>query len=588
MKLMLAVWLASGYAGLYSCSTEKQEQVTVKTVIDRVVTDLYATRTAGELSQISQDNVMELFTEEERKALAATHWMFDVNVPAVVSVMRSVKQETLPFWLEKEGFILTDKVIRNAQTTYEVWQKNFSEGRVGLGINGFENYGLHYFVSVAPQAQGDSLVLTGFFPENQYVGVLEDGAFTYHDWTELVVTDVPVTMKGQLLLTTVRGRGVESHLIGAFRSTDFPSSEKPDQVMVTWSGDPQTTIDVQWRTSEAIKEGAVLYRQQGSGEVSSSSAEYVMMEDRLLMNDRFIHRHTARLNGLKPGTVYEYIVMPGMDWENALTFTTAAPDNTFEFLWFTDTHNSSHFGEIIHLAYENHPDIAFFAIAGDLVNDGLHRNQWDELFNYSGTVIPSRPLMAVPGNHDNRAGLGARMFREMFSYPLNGPAGVEKEQTYAFTYKNCLFLMLDATSPIEQQNAWIEEQLAGTTATWKIAITHFPPYNFSGPYENIQKEWIPLFDKYHVDLVFSGHIHYYMRSRPMRGGEVAEPNAGGTVYVISVAVPARDRDMGEEPYAAVRNSIGHQYQHIRIKDNELEFTSVNINNEGVDTFRIKK
>ena len=587
-KLLLAVLLASAWAGLYSCSSAKQEQVTVKTAIDRVVTDLYATRTAEELAQISQDNVMSLFTEQELKALASTHWMFDVNVPVVVSVMRSTKQSIEPFWLEESGFTRTGDTISNVQTTYEVWQKKFGKGRVGLGINGFENYGLHYFVSVAPQTPGDGLVLTGFFPENQYVGILEDGAFTYHDWTELVVQGVPEAMRGQMLLTTVRGRGVESHLIGAFRSTEYPSSDKPDQVMVTWSGDPSTTIDIQWRTSAKVTESTVSYRAAGSGDIQTAQGVSILMEDRLLMNDRYIHRFTAQLTGLTPGTTYEYLVGPEQDWNKAFSFTTAAADESFSFLWFTDTHNSPYFREILDLGFANHLQISFMAIAGDLVNDGLHRNQWDELFHYAGEVIPSKPLMAVPGNHDNRAGLGAGMFREMFSYPVNGPVGVEKEQTYAFTYKNCLFLMLDATSPVEQQNAWIEEQLSGTSANWKIVITHFPPYNFSDPYEDIQQEWIPLFDKYHVDLVFSGHIHYYMRSKPMRGGEVTESNAGGTVYVTSVAVPARERDIGEEPYAAVRNSLGHQYQYVAIDGNELTFKSVNISNQVVDSFSIKK
>lgn len=587
-KLLLAVLLASAWAGLYSCSSAKQEQVTVKTAFDRVVTDLYATRTAEELAQISQDNVMSLFTEQELKALASTHWMFDVNVPVVVSVMRSTKQPIVPFWLEEGGFVRTGDTISNAQTTYEVWQKKFNKGRVGLGINGFENYGLHYFVSVAPQVPGEGLLLTGFFPENQYVGILEDGAFTYHDWTELVVQGVPEAMRGQMLLTTVRGRGVESHLTGAFRSTEYPSSDKPDQVMVTWSGDPSTTIDIQWRTSAKVTESRVSYRAAGSGDVQTSQGVSTLMEDRLLMNDRYIHRFTAQLTGLTPGTTYEYLVGPEQDWNKAYSFTTAAADKAFSFLWFTDTHNSPYFREILDLGFANHPEISFMAIAGDLVNDGLHRNQWDELFHYAGEVIPSRPLMAVPGNHDNRAGLGAGMFRGLFSYPMNGPAGVEKEQTYAFTYKNCLFLMLDATSPVEQQNDWIEEQLSRTSATWKIAVTHFPPYNFSAPYFNIQKEWIPLFDKYHVDLVFSGHIHYYMRSMPMRGGEVTESNAGGTVYVTSVSVPARDRDIGEEPYAAVRNSLGHQYQYVAIDGNELTFKSVNISNQVVDSFSIKK
>jgi 3',5'-cyclic AMP phosphodiesterase CpdA len=75
-----------------------------------------------------------------------------------------------------------------------------------------------------------------------------------------------------------------------------------------------------------------------------------------------------------------------------------------------------------------HPDAAFYTIAGDLVGDGLYRDQWDELFEYSKDVICKKPLMNVPGNHDNRLGLGAKMYRDMFSYPANGPLTVEKLQ----------------------------------------------------------------------------------------------------------------------------------------------------------------
>ena len=70
---------------------------------------------------------------------------------------------------------------------------------------------------------------------------------------------------------------------------------------------------------------------------------------------------------------------------------------------------------------------------------------------------------------------------------MNGPDGVPKEQTYSFTYKNALFLMIDATSPIDAQTAWIEKQLATTKATWKIAMFHFAPYNREEPYLDIRK-----------------------------------------------------------------------------------------------------
>src|SRR5690606_16285420 len=135
---------------------------------------------------------------------------------------------------------------------YEVWEKKVDAGTVELGINGFENFTYHYFVAVAPQNPNEQLELKVEIPEDQHIGVLENDAFTYHDWTELVLKDVPQEMEGHKLLTTIRGRGKESHLVGAFRKTKFPSSSNPDQVMITWSDNPSTTADIQWRTDTTV------------------------------------------------------------------------------------------------------------------------------------------------------------------------------------------------------------------------------------------------------------------------------------------------------------------------------------------------
>ncbi len=580
--------LAIGLSLLLACTPQTAPTGNVKSVIDRVVTQLYAQADEEAIKQLSNEKLFSLFTDQEQKSLSTTHWMFDANVPVVVSVMRSNKQQDLPFWLIPGGFEKIDKTISNEQTTYEVWQKQFEKGRIGLGVNGFENYGLHYFVAVSAVNPNENLVLSNFFPERQFVGELRNGAFTYHDWTELVLLDVPAELEGALLLTTTRGRGVESHLINAFRTTNTPSSEVPDQVLLTWSDNPSTTVDIQFRTNAESIDGKIWYRKKGTENTFSADATSFLMEDRLLMNDRYIKRHTAALKGLEPGTTYEYLISPSDDWSLAHTFATADSDNNFSFIAFSDVHNSSFYGELVKLAIDNHPEAAFQIISGDQVNDGLYRNHWDDLFAYTGFINHGIPMMAVPGNHDNRAGLGAWMFQEMFSYPKNGPEGVPAEQTYSFRYKNALFLMLDATSPLKAQNDWIENQLSNTDADWKIVVTHFPPYNFNSPYYNIQREWIPLFDKYQVDLVLSGHIHYYMRSHPMKGGEVATTPGEGTVYVISVAQPARDRDIGQEAYAAMRDSKGHQYLHIQIEGNMLRYSAINMGNNVVDQFTLRK
>ena len=574
-------------AGIISCTHQIKEQ-SVKEVMDKTITNLYKTMNAKELTSLTNDKVMSLFSDEEMEVLSTRHWMFTANVPVVVSVMRSNDQKITPFWLDKSGFVKTDKSMKNEQVTYEVWQKTFPAGPVGLGINGFENYMLHYFVSVAPQNKNDQLTLSAFFPANQYVGVLQNGAFIYHDWDELVLKDVPEAMKGEQLLTTIRGRGEESHLIGAFRSTSYPSSAKPDQAMLTWSSDPSTGIDIQWRTDTTVSEGVVKYREKGSTQELSVKASQYRMEDRVLMNDRYVNRYTAELRNLKPGKTYEYQIVPQTDWSDNFAFTTQAPDNKFSFTWFGDTHHSPKYGDILRKAEKSYPDAAFFSIAGDLVSDGLHREQWDDLFEFSKPALSRKPMMSVLGNHDNRSGLGALMYRELFSYPKNGPEGVEKEHTYAFKYKNALFLMIDCTSPIEIQNSWIEEQLAKSDATWKFAMFHFPPYNWEEPYFNIQKAWVPIFDKYHVDMVMSGHIHYYMRSKPMKDGKVVSSYKDGTTYLISIGIGANAREMTDEPYAVVRNNEGPLYQNVSINGNELTFISVNADNKVNDQFTIKK
>lgn len=89
-------------------------------------------------------------------------------------------------------------------------------------------------------------------------------------------------------------------------------------------------------------------------------------------------------------------------------------------------------------------------------------------------------------------------------------------------------------------------------------------------------------------MVFSGHIHYYMRSKPMKGGQVVDSYNDGTAYIISLGIPGRNQEIDDEPYAAVRDQNGWLYQHIEIKGNELHYQSVNHEGKIIDQFNINK
>ncbi len=556
-KLQLTFLLAAALA----CCAHAAD-LSLKETMDRVVARLYANMDETALGSIDHETALKLLTDEERRVLATQYWTFDVNVPVVVSVMRNTGQKPVPFWLPEAGFRKTDLRVKNEIWTYEVWQKAFDTGRVELGINGFGMHRTVYFVCVGPQKPGDEVKISNLFPAGEAVTTMKKGAWTYRDWDSLVIEELPQSLAGQLLLTTFRGRAREAHLVGGFRKTPFPSSKQPDQIVLTWSDDPRTTQTVQWRSSTAVQDGVVRYRPLHAKRrtPAEARAKRVVIEDRLLMNDRYTHGFTAVLRDLKPSTEYVYTVgPPGTEnrSEEATFKTAPAAKSPFSFVYHGDTHRSPIWGRMLQAADRRHSDVAFHIIGGDLVSTGLFRNEWDELLHSSADVFARKPLAFSLGNHDDQDGLGAWMPLALFEFPHNGPKGIKPEKTYSFRYGDALFLVLDVASPYEAQAEWMAEQLAKTDATWRFGIYHFPMYVWPehDEYGPIRRRWEKVFAEHHLDMMLHGHIHCYLRTRPMRSGRVASSPAEGTIYLISSGVPT-DEKPKKLPDYAVRFLVG--------------------------------
>ncbi len=578
---------------LWACKPQidkLRELPTLSETMDGIVTRLYENFEKAQLDTLSHSFILNYITPEEKKVLAHQYWVFEVNTPVTASIIRDKDQEVIPFWLEERGFTQTEMEVTNRHSTYEVWQKKFDEGRIHLGINGLDKHRPVYLVAVKPNDPTEELTINSVFPENQHIEELKTGAFTYHDWDELTLESVPEPLQGQSLLTTIRGRAREAHVVGAFRNTAYPSSSKPDQLLLTWSGDPATTMDIQWRTHVTNTESNVKYWPKGSTDTLIKEGKRLLMEDRMLQNDRYIHRFTAKLKDLKPATSYEYIVETKEGLSSAKeNFSTApARKSPLSFIWFGDVHNTEQWGDLIALANQTHQDHAFHIIAGDLVNTGLHRDDWDQFFAYGGRSFAQKPLLAVPGNHDSQDGLGAWMFEDMLSFPENGPEGLPAGRTYSFTYQNALFIMIDGTLNIKQQTDWLTDLLANSEEEWKILTIHFPPFNAVEPYEHIIDEWAPLFQKHQVDFVLSGHFHYYMRSKPMLGREVSDDPNKGTYYLISIGTHGKNKDAPKEAYAEEQFPASFLYQKVIIDGNTLSFDTFNLKGEIVDSFSLSK
>lgn len=576
-----------------SCSEKNDttQNLSVKNIMDDVITRLYKEVPPEKYSAIDDDFVLGFLDEKEKSVLATKYQYFEVNVPVTVSLIREVRQPTLPFWLEESGFKKTDGIVKSDVYEYEVWRKDFESGWVNLGINGFDMHRTVYFISVGAKNQGDELQITNHYPSKYNIITMMKGAFTYHDWSDLKIVEFPEELEGQQLFTTVRGRAREAHVKGAFRSTKFPSSIQPDQIMLNWSENPETSIDINWRTSNTVEDGQVKYWLSGSTDTTIVKANLFLMEDRMLYNDRYVHRFSAHADQLKDGEEYSYIVgsETNKTWSDVRLFKTKKKDdNKFSFIWFGDTHKAKGWGELLQEAHDRHPETAFYSIVGDIVSTGLYRSDWDEFFGYAKDVFSEKPLMPIPGNHDRQDGLGSWMYYETFSLPKNGPEKVHPESTYAFEYGNALFLMIDSTHPNEAQTAWIEEKLKNTNATWKFVMLHFPPYNYEEPYYDLQEAWCGIFDTYHVDMVMSGHIHYYMRSKPMNNGKVVDSFKDGTVYTVSIGTVGNHDNIGEEPYAEKRYKKGQYYQLMEIDNGVLNYTTYDKEGNIVDELSIVK
>jgi 3',5'-cyclic AMP phosphodiesterase CpdA len=115
---------------------------------------------------------------------------------------------------------------------------------------------------------------------------------------------------------------------------------------------------------------------------------------------------------------------------------------------------------------------------------------------------------AALGNHDDP--------NERFYKPFN----MNGNRYYTIRQADVEFFALDSTYLDPQQLDWIDKQLSSSRARWKVCFFHHPPYSaahYHGPDLELRKQLEPLFEKYGVNLVLSGHEHVYERIKPQDG-----------------------------------------------------------------------
>lgn len=162
------------------------------------------------------------------------------------------------------------------------------------------------------------------------------------------------------------------------------------------------------------------------------------------------------------------------------------------------------------------------------------------VFEPFGPVLASgAQLLAILGNHDVKDGHADAQLAAL------GMPG----RWWARQVGDATIIALDSNEPHNpDQRAWLERTLAETTTTWRIVAIHHPPFSagYQGSSLDVRAEFAPLFERYGVQLVLSGHEHDYQRSKVING----------VTYVVTGAA-ADTRRSGREAFTAASASWHH-------------------------------
>jgi hypothetical protein len=180
----------------------------------------------------------------------------------------------------------------------------------------------------------------------------------------------------------------------------------------------------------------------------------------------------------------------------------------------------------------------------------------ETVFGPFAGVLDDAPLHAVLGNHDVKEGHGEA---QVAALGMPGP-------WWSSDLGDVLLVGLDsnhADSP--DQRAWLERTLRAATERWRIVVVHHPPYSagYQGSSDEVRAAFVPLFERYGVQLVISGHDHDYQRSVPING----------VTYVVTGGA-AGTRRTGEADFTAVSFSW-HHFVELGVFPDRIEVRAVN-------------
>jgi Calcineurin-like phosphoesterase len=202
----------------------------------------------------------------------------------------------------------------------------------------------------------------------------------------------------------------------------------------------------------------------------------------------------------------------------------------------------------------------FVVMMGDNLYGGDSPKDYQKEFE-----IPYKPLLengvkfyASLGNHDNP---NERLYKP---FNMNG------ERYYSFKPERASvrFFALDSNYIDDKQLDWLDKQLADSGSDWKICFFHHPLYSSGETHGSavLQREKLePLFVKHGVNVVLSGHEHFYERIKPQKGIQY---------FILGNSAKLRRGDLLKTDLTEKGYDAGYAFMLVEVAGDDLMFQTI--------------
>lgn len=269
-------------------------------------------------------------------------------------------------------------------------------------------------------------------------------------------------------------------------------------------------------------------------------------------------------------------------------------DEEVVFGFITDTQSSMRrYGRMVDyiIQRKDFKKYSFIVNAGDIVNVGDKKRQWNDFFNIGYPYISKVPLVAAIGNHSYMGYKNGPAITPFFKKYLRWE-GAEEFGGVSIKYPQFNLIVFNSIMEklpknlVEKQWIWVEKKLREAQESGKPTVftMHYPPFSSwvfseSARAQLLRNKLVPLLEKYGVKLVLNGHTHFYERSHKNGVTYVTGGPAGGT---LAINVMGR-----KNPYSVFKKFMVSTLSEVRIDSKQIKFKTFNAKRDRlVDSFTI--